>query len=92
LQLFHIDRDSDESKISEHKKEPLFTLPAFGIKIGWSDDSSACQLVMPESILSYNLTRKYPYDWLGWLFFFGGIAATAIFTVINLAADGYESK
>lgn len=47
---------------------------------------------MPGSIFSYNLTRKYSYPWFTWFVLAGGIAATVIFTVINLAANGYELR
>ena len=47
---------------------------------------------MHESILSYNLSRPYPFRWFTWLVFGGGVIATVLFTVINLAADGYNSK
>jgi hypothetical protein len=47
---------------------------------------------MHESIFSYNITRPYPYQWFTWLVVLGGIAATALFSVINLAANGYDAR
>ena len=45
---------------------------------------------MHKSIFSYNLSRPYPYPWFTWIVFIIGILATTLFSVINLAADGYE--
>ena len=45
---------------------------------------------MKESVFSYNLSRPYPYPWFTWVTVVGGILATALFSIINLAADGYE--
>jgi len=47
---------------------------------------------MHESIFNYNLSRPYPYRWFTWVVLFGGLIATAIFSVVNLAADGYYLK
>jgi hypothetical protein len=81
-----------KSKFSSTKRAFTHIAYVLGIESGRGIDSTACQLVMPESILSYNLTRKYPYPWFTWLVVVGGITATALFTVLNLAADGYESE
>jgi hypothetical protein len=45
---------------------------------------------MHKSIFSYNLSRPYPYPWFTWVVVIGGVLATALFSVVNLAADGYE--
>ena len=47
---------------------------------------------MHESVFSYNLSRPYPYRWFTWVVFVGGIIAAALFTVINVAADGYNLR
>jgi hypothetical protein len=47
---------------------------------------------MYESIFNYNITRPYPYRWFTWTVVLGGIAAAALFSVINLAANGYDPK
>jgi hypothetical protein len=47
---------------------------------------------MHESIFSYNITKPYPYRWFTWLVVLGGIAAAALFSVINLAANGYDAR
>src|ERR1700744_2145718 len=41
------------------------------------------------SFFSYNLSRSYPYKWFPWVTLLGGIVATVLFSIINLAADGY---
>lgn len=38
---------------------------------------------------SYHLTRDYPQKWLPWLIYIGGICLLCLFSVINLAANGY---
>jgi hypothetical protein len=45
---------------------------------------------MHESFFSYNLARPYPYRWFTWVVVTGGLAATTLFSAINLAADGYD--
>jgi hypothetical protein len=45
---------------------------------------------MHKSVFSYNLSRPYPYTWFTWVVVIGGILATAIFSFVNLVADGYE--
>ena len=80
------------AKLSSTRKSLDSDCLPFGIKIGRSIDRTVYQFVMPESILSYNITRKYSYPWFTWLVVVGGIAATALFTVLNLASDGYQSK
>lgn len=45
-----------------------------------------------ESYFSYNITRPYPFRWFSWVVFVGGIVASILFSVINLAADGYVLK
>ena len=45
---------------------------------------------MHESTFGYNVSRAYPYPWFTWVVIIGGVLATALFSVINLAADGYE--
>jgi hypothetical protein len=49
-------------------------------------------LNMYESVFGYNLSRGYPYRWFTWLVVIGGVLATALFSVVNLAADGYELR
>lgn len=55
---------------------------------------SAANLIasMHESAFSYSLLRPYPYRWFTWTTLIGGLAFTALFSVINLAAVGYETK
>jgi hypothetical protein len=45
---------------------------------------------MHKSIFSYGLSRPYPYRWFTWVVVVGGILAAALFSVLNVAADGYE--
>jgi hypothetical protein len=45
---------------------------------------------MHESYFNYNVTRPYPYKWFTWAVVLGGIAATVLFSVLNLAANGYQ--
>ncbi len=44
---------------------------------------------MHESLFTYNLTRPYPFKWVTWSVIVGGILATALFSTINFAANGY---
>lgn len=39
--------------------------------------------------LSYTISRKYPFKWLTWAVIIGGICATILFSILNLAANGY---
>jgi len=43
-----------------------------------------------ESIFSYNLTRPYPFRWFTPVVFVGTLAATALFSFVNIATTGYE--
>lgn len=44
---------------------------------------------MHESWFSYNLARPYPYRWFTWVVGLGGVIAIVLFSVLNLAANGY---
>ena len=44
---------------------------------------------MYESVFSYNLTRAYPYRWFTLVVLLGGLASLVLFSVVNLAANGY---
>lgn len=41
------------------------------------------------SSFTYSITRPYPYPRFKWIVVIGGVLATALFTVINIAATGY---
>lgn len=41
------------------------------------------------SSFTYSITRPYPYPHFKWVVIIGGLLATILFTVINLAATGY---
>jgi hypothetical protein len=45
---------------------------------------------MYQSFFSYTLTRSYPYKWFTWVVVIGGVAATIFFSLLNLAANGYQ--
>ena len=45
-----------------------------------------------ESSFNYNITRPYPFRWFTWVVVIGGVVATALLSVANLAADGYILK
>lgn len=45
---------------------------------------------MHASIFSYNLSRPYPYRWFTPVVLVGGLLATVLFSVVNLAANGYQ--
>ncbi|KAJ3548628.1 hypothetical protein NM208_g910 [Fusarium decemcellulare] len=42
-----------------------------------------------ESFHSYNLTRPYPYRWFSPIALIGGIIATVLFSLLNVASQGY---
>jgi hypothetical protein len=37
----------------------------------------------------YAISRPYPFSWFSWMVIVGGISATVIFSILNLAATGY---
>ena len=39
---------------------------------------------------TYSLSRPYPYKWFTWVVIIGGICAIAFFSIVNLAANGYD--
>jgi hypothetical protein len=45
-----------------------------------------------ESFFSYAITRPYPFRWFTWVVVIGGLVATVLLSIINLAADGYVLK
>ncbi|KAH8882282.1 hypothetical protein GQ53DRAFT_459974 [Thozetella sp. PMI_491] len=46
-------------------------------------------MTRPLFVYSYSLKRPYPYKWFTPVVTFGGIAALAVFSVINIASSGY---
>lgn len=47
---------------------------------------------MHQSLFSYNLSRPYPFVWFTPVVIVGGILFTVLFSVINLATNGYYLK
>ncbi|CAG9989517.1 unnamed protein product [Clonostachys byssicola] len=45
---------------------------------------------MYKSLYSYSLTRHYPYRWFTPVLVVGGVIAIAGFSILNVAAQGYE--
>ncbi|KAF2095132.1 hypothetical protein NA57DRAFT_59879 [Rhizodiscina lignyota] len=45
---------------------------------------------MHASFFSYSLERPYPFRWFTWIVVIGGIAFTALFSVLNVATNGYN--
>ena len=44
---------------------------------------------MYESFFTYNISRPYPYRWFSWVVGLGGLGSIVLFSVVNLAANGY---
>ena len=46
---------------------------------------------MPMALpsFSYSVSRDYPFKWFTWFVIIGGVCATVLFSIFNLAADGY---
>ncbi|CAH0057694.1 unnamed protein product [Clonostachys solani] len=45
---------------------------------------------MHQSFYAYNLTRPYPYRWFTPVLIIGGIIFTTLFSLLNVATNGYE--
>lgn len=45
---------------------------------------------MYASTFHYAITRPFPYRWFTWVTVIGGVCAIVLFSVINLAANGYN--
>ncbi|KAI1300622.1 hypothetical protein F5Y03DRAFT_363910 [Xylaria venustula] len=46
--------------------------------------------IVHQSFFEYSLTRPYPFNWFTPVLVIGGIVATALVSVFNVAAAGYE--
>ena len=44
---------------------------------------------MCQSFFTYNISKPYPYKWFGWVVGLGGLVSVVLFSVLNLAANGY---
>lgn len=45
---------------------------------------------MYQSFYAYNITRPYPYKWFTPVLIIGGIIAAGLFSLLNVATNGYE--
>lgn len=47
---------------------------------------------MHKSWFSYNVTKPYPFRWFTPVAFLGGVFLATLFSIVNLAGNGYQLK